>query len=135
MNRRLTMRYTKEERLEIGRRIYVGELSSYEASQAYGVNVYTARDYMRLYRDAHHLPPKLRTSRTYAAVTRQIATLPDGAIPAPPAPTGLAQLEAMSKEELVQQVIQFRINELRLKKCYEVKGDGTVTLYERKNTK
>ena len=129
------MRYTKEERLEIGRRIYVGELSSYEAARAYGVNVYTARDYMRLYRDAHNLPSKRGSPKSYVTAMKRINSLPDGSIPAPPAPTGLAQLEAMSKEELVRQIIQFRINEMRLKKCYEVKGDGTVILYEKKNTK
>ncbi len=31
-NRRLTMKYTPEERLDIGRRIYDGELSRYEAA-------------------------------------------------------------------------------------------------------
>lgn len=129
------MRYTKDERLEIGRRIYVGELTSYEVGRTYGVNVYTARDYMRLYRDTYRLPPKQKTSGCYTAAMRNIASLSDGESPVPPMPTGLAQLEAMSKEELVRQIIQFRINELRLKKYYEVKGDGTVTLYEKKNTK
>ena len=52
------MKYTLEERLEIGRRIYDGEISRYEAAEQYGINDQTARNYMRMYRDANKLPPK-----------------------------------------------------------------------------
>ena len=31
------MKYTKEERMEIGRRIYNGEISRYEAAEEYGI--------------------------------------------------------------------------------------------------
>ena len=41
-DRRLIVKYTKEERLDIGRRIYTGELSRYEASEKYGININTA---------------------------------------------------------------------------------------------
>ena len=37
------MKYTKEERLEIGRRIYSGELSRYEAGEHSGISPTTAR--------------------------------------------------------------------------------------------
>ena len=57
-NRRLAMKYTPEERLDIGRQIYDGELSRYEAAEQYGIGEQTARNYMRMYRDANHLPPK-----------------------------------------------------------------------------
>ena len=57
VNRRLTMKYTKEERLDIGRRIYDGEISRYQAAEIYDISEQTARDYMRLYRDAEQLPP------------------------------------------------------------------------------
>ena len=46
------MKYTKEQRLNIGKRIYDGELSRYEAAEEYGISDQTARDYMRLYRAA-----------------------------------------------------------------------------------
>ncbi len=52
------MKYTKEEHLDIGRRIYNGEISRYEAAEQYGIGEQTARDYMRLYRDVNQLPPK-----------------------------------------------------------------------------
>ena len=47
----------------------------------------------------------------------------------------LEELESMSKEELIRELIKARINEARLKKGYEVKGDGTVILYGKENTK
>ena len=116
------MQYTKEERMEIGRRIYDGEISRYEAAEEYGVSDQTARSYMRMYRDANHLPPKRGTVAVAAPSFKK-------------APAGLEELESMSKEELIQELIKARITEARLKKGYEVKGDGTVILYGSKNTK
>jgi transposase len=52
------MKYTKEQRLDIGRRIYDGEISKYEAAEQYDISYQTALDYMRLYRNENHLPPK-----------------------------------------------------------------------------
>lgn len=122
-DRRLIVKYTKEERLDIGRRIYTGELSRYEASEKYVISINTARDYMRLYRDAHDLPAKRGTQKNYAA--GQTAT----------SAASLEELESMSKEELIRELIKARINEARLKKGYEVKGDGTVILYGKENMK
>ena len=116
------MKYTKEERLDIGRRIYDGEISRYEAAEQYGINDQTARNYMRMYRDANQLPPKRGKS----------------AFPSPrfqKVPAGMEDLESMTKEQLIQEVVKARITEARLKKGYEVKGDGTVILYGNGNTK
>ena len=121
--RRLIVKYTKEERLDIGRRIYTGELSRYEASEKYGININTARDYMRLYRDTHDLPAKRGTPKNYAAGQTSTSA------------ASLEELESMSKEELIRELIKARINEARLKKGYEVKGDGTVILYGKENTR
>ena len=52
------MKYTKEQRLDIGRRIYYSEISRYEAAEEYGISEQTARNYMRMYRDVNRLPPK-----------------------------------------------------------------------------
>ena len=49
------MKYTKDQRLDIGRRIYEGEISRFEAATEYGIGSNTAREYMRLYRAEHHL--------------------------------------------------------------------------------
>ena len=122
-NRRLTMKYTKEERLDIGRRIYEGELSRYQAAEAFGISDQTARDYMRLYRDANQLPAKRGTKGSIKSSSFQTA------------PAGMEDLESMTKEQLIQELVKARITEARLKKGYEVKGDGTVILYGSGNTK
>ena len=116
------MKYTKEERLDIGRRIYNGELTRYQAAEQYGINDQTARNYMRMYRDANQLPPKRGKRATHAVSFRT-------------APVGMEDLEAMTKEQLIQELVKARITEARLKKGYEVKGDGTVILYGKENTK
>jgi len=120
------MKYTKEERLDIGRQIYDGEITRRQAAELFDINEQTARGYMRLYRDHNHLPPKrgLRTTKPYFSVRKTL--LEDN---------NLETYEAMSKEELIQELIKARIAEARLKKGYEVKGDGSITQYSRKNTR
>lgn len=118
------MKYTKEQRLNIGRMIYEGELTRYQAAAKYDISDDTARDYMRLYRDTNNLPPKKAAQGLSIAVSS-----------VKPTPCGIDELEAMSKEELIKEVVKARINEARLKKGYEVKGDGSVIRYVRKNTK
>lgn len=51
------MKYTKEERLLIGREIYTHQITISKAAEKYQINPYTARDYMREYRDLNELPP------------------------------------------------------------------------------
>ena len=121
-DRRFAMKYTKEQRLDIGRRIYDGEISRYEAAEEYGISDQTARNYMRMYRDANQLPPK-QGQRAIGAPSFKKA------------PAELDELKAMTKEELIQELIKAKITEARLKKGYEVKGDGTVILYDNKTTK
>ena len=115
------MKYTKEERLDIGHRIYDGEFTVYTASQQFGISTCCARDYMRLYRDTNHLPAKTSVRGPKKTPTPKSQDLQD--------------LEAMTKEELILEVVKARIAEARLKKGYEVKGDGSVILYDSKNTK
>ena len=116
------MKYTKEQRLDIGRRIYDGEISRYVAAEEYGISDQTARNYMRMYRDINHLPPKHGHKSIGAPSFKK-------------APAELDELKAMTKDELIQELIKAKITEARLKKGYEVKGDGTVILYASKNTK
>ena len=40
------MKYAKDERLDIGRRIYEGEMTRYQAAEVYGINDQTARRYL-----------------------------------------------------------------------------------------
>ena len=120
------MKYTKEQRLDIGRRIYEGEIDRYQAAEEYGINDYTARDYMRLYRDTYQLPHIRGTCGNSKVVPNALNTTnqPD-----------LQEYQDMSKEELIQALIKARITEARLKKGYEVKGDGSIIRYNNKNIK
>ena len=117
------MKYTKEERLDIGRRIYDSEISRYQAAEIYGISEQTARNYIRLYRDVKELPPKPAAKNTTTAPSFHTT------------PVGMDELESMTKEQLIQELVKARITEARLKKGYEVKGDGTVILYGNRNTK
>ena len=125
MDRRLTMKYTKEQRLDIGRRIYDGEITKYDAAQQYNISHQTARDYMRLYRNENHLPPKQGYSSNGGTSIQKPV----------PEPNNLEAYKAMSKDELIQELVRARIAEARLKKGYEVKGDGSVIHYSSKNTR
>ena len=116
------MKYTKEERLDISRKIYDGEISRYEAAELYGINDQTARNYMRLYRDINQLPPKHGKRAISTPSFKDVRA-------------DMEDLESMTKEQLIQELVKARITEARLKKGYEVKGDGTVVLYGSKNTK
>jgi len=122
------MKYTKEQRLDIGRRIYEGEIDRYQAAEEYGINDYTARDYMRLYRDTYQLSHIRGTCGNSKNIPKSSnVTVTNN--------SNLQVYQDMSKEELIQALIQARITETRLKKGYEVKGDGSIIRYSSKNTR
>lgn len=119
------MKYTKEQRLEIGRQIYEGEISHFDAAEQYGITTHSTREYMRLYRHKNHLPPKCgHPSTRQTSIQKTVSEQ-----------NNLEAYEAMSKEELIQELVKARIAEARLKKGYEVKGDGSVIRYSNKNIK
>lgn len=106
------MKYSKEERLDIGRRIYQGEMTLASAATKYDINLYTARDYLRLYKASENIAiPKGFRSGGNQDDTQVIK------------PT-VSQFDQMSREELVDELIKARIEVERAKKGYEVKGDG-----------
>ena len=122
------MKYTLEQRLDIGRRIYEGEITRFQATQEYDISDHTARNYMWLYRDTNNLPHK-KGGRKKS--TTKVKFSPSINVKRP----SLEEYESMTKEELIQALVQARITETRLKKGYEVKGDGSVIHYSSKNTR
>lgn len=119
------MKYTEEERLDIGRQVYSGEITTYQAMEMYDIGLDSVKRYTRLYRAVNGLPPrKRRKSSPDFFPVEKIRT-----------ESNLEAYENMSKEELIQELVKARITEARLKKGYEVKGDGTVIQYNSKNTK
>ena len=118
------MKYTKEQRLDIGRRIYDREITRQQAAEIYGICEWTARSYARLYREENHLPVMQRgkASDQYIPLDKRNTE-----------PSALEDYEEMSKEELIRELVKARIREARLKKGYEVKGDGSIVQYDNKN--
>ena len=102
------MKYTKKERLDIGKRVYDGEINRYQAATEYDISEQTARNYMRQYRFANGLPAKEPGARIQR----------DESPPKPVAEDpGLEEYEAMTKEELIQELVRSKIREARLKKA------------------
>ena len=122
------MKYTLEQRLDIGRRIYEGEITRFQAAQEYDINDNTARHYMRLYRDTNNLSPKNGGRKNLTTTAKSSSSIEIKQ-------RNLEEYESMTKEELIQALVQARIVETRLKKGYEVKGDGSVIHYSSKNTR
>ncbi|MCQ4765539.1 hypothetical protein [Cloacibacillus evryensis] len=86
------MKYSKEEKLLIGRRIYDDEINKEQAAEEYYISFGTARNYMWLYRDENNLPHK-KPYQNHKPV--EVAMIP---IPAPQ--PGMEEYEAMSRDEL-----------------------------------
>ena len=125
------MKYTPEERLEIGRRIYEGEINVYKAAAEYGIGETCARNYMRRYRSVNGLPAK---GRGTPIIREKGEGVPKPVVIDP----GLEEYESMTKEELIKELVRARIREERLKKGYEVKGVGVEKVFiplSSKNTK
>ena len=123
------MKYTREARLDIGRRIYEGEINRYQAAEEYGISEHTARDYMRQYRFANGLPAKGPGVRINLRNVQPKAVVLDPV---------LEEYESMTKEELIRELVRSKIREARLKKGYEVKGVGVEKVFiplGSKNTK
>lgn len=109
------MKYTLDQRLSIGREIYTHELSVNEAAIKYEVNSYTARDYMRFYRTKNGLPPMATNEPDPNSKKQSLKNVNY---------SNYSDLEFLSKEELIDEIIKARVEAERSKKGYEVKGGG-----------
>lgn len=104
------MKYTLEERLDIGRRLYNREITYQEAMEQYNIGLSTAQKFLTDYKKTNSIPIKTAITPTFAVNN-----------------TSSKDIEAymnMSKEELINELILAKANELRAKKGYEVKGVG-----------
>jgi transposase len=99
------MKYTKEQRLDIAKRVYDGELTVEEAAVEYDLNPSSVKGYLRIYRAETGLPPRTRRKKI-ENITQHIEEQKD---------SGLKEYEAMSKEELIDALVMARINEASLK--------------------
>ena len=113
------MKYTKEERIDIGRQVYTHELTHKEAERKYGVAKSGIDRYIQDYKIANGIPIKSRSDSPVTSAIGNKATQP----------FDIEAYKAMSKDELINELIRAKVNEARAKKGYEVKGDGASKEY------
>ena len=113
------MKYTKEERIDIGRRVYEGEFTTLDAANQFGVGRSCIENYIRLYRKTNDLPARGNGINPRKQQLRVTASTP-----------GYSEFDSMTREELIGEIRKARINEARAKKGYVVKGDGAEKVYE-----
>lgn len=115
------MKYTKEERLDIGRQVYTQELSEAEAQLKYEIGRTCVQNYVNQYK------------QSIGVVTQE--TIPKHNTLQRKSNPDIETYMSMSKEELINELIKAKANELRAKKGYEVKGDGANREYISLNNK
>ena len=103
------MKFTKDERLDIGRRMYNKEITYRDAMELYSISETCAHKYMTDYKRSQGIP-----------VLSQNITNPNII----QSSSDMETYMSMSKEELINELIKAKANELRAKKGYEVKGVG-----------
>ena len=101
-------KYSKEERLEIGKEVYNKEIKINQAAIKYNINPYTVRDYMREYREINNLNE----------INKVIAE------------NNFTDLNKLSKEKLIEELIKAKVEIERAKKGYQVLGGGHKIKYE-----
>ena len=101
------MQYTKEERLDIARRVVEHEFSYKSASEQFSVSMPTISNWVAQYKRINgiQVDGRLKISK-------------------PLGQKDLDDLNLMSKEQLIDEVIKARIGEERAKKGYFVEGGG-----------
>ena len=125
------MKYSKEERLEVGRKIHESGLSNLNAGQVFGISEESARRYRIMYEKSQGIERTPRQSHSSNINTAALIT------PGEPISTS-DDYSSMTREELIEELMKSKIREARLKKGYLVKGVGAdkeYILLDNKNTK
>lgn len=125
------MKYSKEERLEVGRKIHESGLSNLKAGETFGISEESARRYRILYEQSQGIKRKTNKARKNDSNTASLTTLGEPI-------SGSDDYTSMTREELIEELMKARIRETRLKKGYMVKGVGAdkeYILLDSKNTK
>lgn len=117
------MKYTKEQRLDIGYQLYTKELSTPEAMEKYDLSRSAVQLCLTDYKRANGIPLQKQTSVQSIRKSHTDTTL------------DMDAYMAMSKEELINELIRAKVNEARAKKGYEVKGAGADKVYNSINNK
>ena len=112
------MKYTQQERIEIGRDVYTSGMSCAEAMAKYSLSHGSIERYVSMYKEANGIKGTRSLSSENPA-PKQISNVRKAA-----SDYDIETYMTMSKEELIDELIRAKVNEARAKKGYEVKGDG-----------
>ena len=125
------MKYSKEERQEVGRKIHESGLSNLNAGIMFGISEESARRYRILYEQSQGI--KHDSSRAHKCPVDTAALITPGE-----PMSSSDDYSSMTREELIEELMKSKIREARLKKGYLVKGVGAdkeYILLDSKNTK
>ena len=125
------MKYSKEERLEVGRKIHESGLSNLNAGIMFGISEESARRYRILYEQSQGI--KHDSSRAHKCPVDTAALITPGE-----PMSSSDDYSSMTRAELIEELMKSKIREARLKKGYLVKGVGAdkeYILLDSKNTK
>lgn len=100
------MKYNLEQQRDIGRQMYLHEITYKEAMDHYGISESCAHKYMTDYKKANGIPLKQSGGRKDSSLLLQSSS----------ASPDMETYMAMSKEELINELILAKANELRAKK-------------------
>ena len=118
------MLYNKEYRLKIAERVYTKEIDFDKAMIEYGLSYRTLTRYIHDYKTENGIKTKTVAPRNPDRIRKENDDFID-----------IEAYKAMSKEELINELILAKANELRAKKGYEVKGDGANKVFVPLNNK
>ncbi len=103
------MKYSKEERIELGRKIHESGLSNLKAGKLFALSEESARRYRILYEQWQGIEHTSSYGRKEEKITVSPIT--------PGEPLSSSEdYSSMSKEELIEELIKSKIREARLKK-------------------
>ena len=111
------MSYTLDEKLDIGKKIYTHEMTYNEAIAKYDVCKGTLENYVQMFKEKNGLAGDKGKADSKSKDLKKVKKKSSST-------TELDEYMAMSKEELVRELLLAKANELRAKKGYEVKGAG-----------
>lgn len=119
------MKHTREQHLVIGHQVYMHEISIREAMDKYNLSRSAIDKCLTDYKRENGIPIRKRnpSSQTTLKINSADACL------------DIDTYMAMSKEELIDELILAKVNEARAKKGYEVKGVGANKVFNSLNNK
>ena len=112
------MKRTKKERIDIGRDVYTSGMSCAEAMAKYNLSHGSIENFVSMYKKANGITGTRSLSKENPAPKQPFR------VHRTPKDFDIEDYKAMSKEELIDELIRAKVNEARAKKGYEVKGDG-----------